>query len=45
MKVTSKVGNNFIQCDHMISLLIYHVVIIVIRLLLLANIHNHYESI
>ena len=47
MKVTPKVGNNFIQCDHMISLLIYHVVIyiIVIRLLLLANIHNHYESI
>ena len=47
MKMTPKVGNNFIQCDHMISLLIYHVVIIVIRLLLLANIHNynHYESI
>ena len=34
MKVTPKVGNNFIQFDHMISLLIYHVVIIVIRLLL-----------
>ena len=25
MKVTPKVGNNFIQCDHMISSLIYHV--------------------
>ena len=24
MKVTPKIGNNFIQCDHMISLLIYH---------------------
>ena len=45
MKVNPKVGNNLIQCDHMISLLIYHVVIIVIRLLLLANIYNHYESI
>ena len=23
MKVTPKAGNNFIQCDHMISLLMY----------------------
>ena len=43
MKVTPKVGNNFIQCDHMISFLMYHVNYV--RLLLLANIHNHYESI
>ena len=34
MKVTPKVGNNFIHCDHMISLLMNYLVIIEIRLLL-----------
>ena len=39
MKVTPKIGNNCIQCDHIISLLIRVSIII-----LLASINNYFDK-